>query len=339
MRLVVVSDLHITDRPCRSDVSLEEQERILGNIAAESENSGVDATLVVGDLYDGKSTSAERKVVMEWLDWMENFGPVVVCRGNHDDPLDIEALRHIEGVYPFTRPNVWKHGTMRVAVAPWPTAKVENGAALYADVVRGKLAEGADVLLAHCDLVGAALDGGQESTGKVSSALTVADFGETPTFLGHYHARQQVGENAWYVGSIRQMRFGDDSAKGFGIYDTDAKSWDWFGPYGRTLNTIDWKPDLMTGESLIGPPQRGQLVRLRYTASESEREEKRALAEVWAAKQPCEVIIEPTVIADTRTRGAEVAEAKSDKEKLIAYWGEKPPARADEILRKMEVVS
>ena len=51
------------------------------------------------------------------------------------------------------------------------------------------------------------------------------------------------------------------------------------------------------------------------------------------------VIIEPTVIADTRTRGAEVAEAKGEWDKLVAYWGDGLPARADAIREKMEALN
>jgi len=347
MRLAVVADLHITERPCRSDVPLEEQARILREIAREIHDQDADAVLIAGDLYDGKSTSAERRAVWSFLKSLEP--PVVAIRGNHDDPLDIEAMLHLVHVHAFTIPGVANVCDLDIACAPWPTVKVENGAALYADVVRGLLAEKPDVLLAHCDLVGAQLDGGQETTGKVSSVLTAADF-TVPTFLGHYHRRQQVGECAWYVGGIRQMRFGDDAAKGFGIYDTDAKEWEWFGPYGRQLVCVEGEWDATTNrlrllESLpVGvegcdqsSPTGRSFVRFRYRVDEPARGVARGAAEVVAKEAGwTDYVIEPKVIADTRTRGAEVAEAKGEREKLEAYWGDERPARADEILRKME---
>jgi len=339
VRLAVVSDLHITEEPCRSDVSLEYQAVILSAIASEIAKYKHDAVLIGGDVYDGRSTAAERTVVWEWVSRLALSCPVLVIRGNHDEPLDISALNYLDGVTAYVEPPKEPHeiAGLRIGCVPWPTRKVENGAALLADYVRGLVAQRPDFILGHLDLVGATLDGGQESTGKVSSVLTLEDFGGIPTALGHYHHRKPP-----YTGGIRQMHFGDDAAKGFGIYDTDKDEWQWFGPYGRKLWTVEfkqpWDSGMICGLPNVMEASPDDLIRVRYTASEDEAKQRRETAEKIVAEWPCEVIIDPKVIADTRTRGAEVAAAVTPWAKLEAYWGESKPARADEIKQKMEAL-
>ena len=348
MRLASVGDIHLTASPCKSDVGLAEQVRILGEIASEIEQKRPDGILLGGDLYDKASTTPEERDAMwAWISRIAKVAPIVAISGNpsHESGKDVLQLNYLQNVTAVARSGIVELANVMVGCAPWPQAKVENGAALYADIVRGLIADGADLLLLHADMIAAKLDGGQDSTGKVSSVLVPDDFGDTPTILYHYHKRQHLGANAWYGGAIRQMHFGDDPHKGFGIYDTDTDSWEWFGPYGRRLHVEDMEWDgneLHFPESSVPMPlAKGDMMRIRYNVPESDREKARAAVEVYAAKYATgqtETVIDPTVIADTRTRGAEVAAATTMADKLDAYWADNRPARADQIKQKMEAL-
>ena len=346
MRLASVGDIHLTASPCKSDVGLAEQVRILGEIASEIEQKRPDGILLGGDLYDKASTTPEERDAMwAWISRIAKVAPIVAISGNpsHESGKDVLQLNYLQNVTAVARSGIVELANVMVGCAPWPQAKVENGAALYADIVRGLIADGADLLLLHADMIAAKLDGGQDSTGKVSSVLVPDDFGDTPTILYHYHKRQHLGANAWYGGAIRQMHFGDDPHKGFGIYDTDTDSWEWFGPYGRQLHVRDYK---IVGDEVTyvgGGIERvadDALVRIRYEVPESERETARQKIDEFLGgfNGRVQCVVEPTVIADTRTRGAEVASAVTPREKLDAYWGDNRPARADQIKQKMEAL-
>jgi DNA repair exonuclease SbcCD nuclease subunit len=342
LRLAIVSDLHLTERPARADVSLEEQAKILDEIAWTIEEEDVDAAMILGDVYDGRSTAAERAVALRWFARLANYVPVDVIRGNHDDALDIEALGMLKNVTSWTIPGerVSVVNAARFCFAPWPKFHIEGASSAFADVVRG-LAAGAapgrkDYLFAHCDLVGAKLDGGQDTAGRVQSVLTADDLhGWDGVFLGHYHKRQE-----FYPGSIRPMHFGDDNAKGFGIYDASTGETEWFGPFGRELITSNWtwyQGKLGSNDPNYSAAPINSLIRIRYEVPEAEREAAAAAALEIARKDP-RIVFEPIVTVDTRTRGAEVAAAVSPWEKLVAFWGDAQPARAKEIKAKMEAL-
>ena len=55
-----------------------------------------------GDLYDGPSTPEERIALASFLVGVAEVCPVLVCRGNHDRPRDLELLGGLASRFPIT---------------------------------------------------------------------------------------------------------------------------------------------------------------------------------------------------------------------------------------------
>jgi DNA repair exonuclease SbcCD nuclease subunit len=74
--------------------------------------------------------------------------------------------------------------------------------------------DGTDYLITHI-----AVDGVKNNDGsEVDGAFTKDRFKKfSKVFIGHYHNKQQVGDNIFYIGSLRQNNFGEDLDKGMTV--------------------------------------------------------------------------------------------------------------------------
>jgi DNA repair protein SbcD/Mre11 len=94
MRFLHTSDWHV-GKTLKGHSRLDEQERVLRQIAAIAREREVDAVLVAGDLYDTAAPSAEaqRLVVRTLMGLAQGGTPVVAIAGNHDHASTIDAYR------------------------------------------------------------------------------------------------------------------------------------------------------------------------------------------------------------------------------------------------------
>lgn len=58
---------------------------------------GVDLILHGGDMYERKSVPADRNAAAAWVSRAADIAPVVIVKGNHDVPRDLEVFRKLEG--------------------------------------------------------------------------------------------------------------------------------------------------------------------------------------------------------------------------------------------------
>ena len=251
-RVAIVADSHFHEHS-RFDECTTVHDWIADDAAAR----GVDLTVHTGDLYERKSTPAERRAACNWVQRMADFAPVVVVRGNHDAIGDLPLLERLRAPHPIhvvESVGVLRAGGVVVGCLGWPQranlhtmlaaagrADVEAASAdalravlrgLGAEIERYREAyDGCPTMLAaHAMVDGARVSTGQPlvgcdfSLGLGDLALAGAGF----YALGHVHCGNDwdvAGAPAVYPGSPRRTAFGELEAKHYVIAEHDGERW------------------------------------------------------------------------------------------------------------------
>ncbi len=309
MILAHVADLHLTERRGDSLATLDEQVEWLEWIGDDAKANGAELMLVAGDVFDGLSTPAERNAaILLFTEWSKLM-PVVIVRGNHDRPTDLNYLSHMRAhntIYVAESPDVIEVGGATIACLPWPrkanlvaamgatsglavdamaAQAMRNILSGFAARFAGDSSTGPRILLAHAELGAALTDSGQPLAGKADIELSVGDLVETGAdyvALGHIHKHQVLGERVCYAGSPRQCTFGEEGPKGYCLVDVERGREPRIehrrGP-GRDLVTIEavWDPEKDSlrpeGGGLIEdePVEPGEAIRLMYAVCEDHK--------------------------------------------------------------------
>lgn len=249
MRFLHTSDWHV-GKVLKGVPRLEEHHRVLAGMVDLARSEGVDVVLVAGDLFESAvpSPDAQALVWSTLLGFRDAGSDVVVIGGNHDNGLQLEAIRPLARAAGITvigrlaRPEdggvvtVERDGeTARIATMPFVSQRhvvraaelMKNDAAdnagTYADrcrIVLDRLCAAFEpttinVVVAHAMVRGGTLGGGERD------AQVVEDYYVDPTAfpasahyvaLGHLHRTQQLPGAApiWYSGSPIQVDFGEE---------------------------------------------------------------------------------------------------------------------------------
>ena len=209
--VAVVADSHF-DEASR----FEECQRLHAWIADDMAARGVDVVLHGGDLYERRSTPAERRAASDWLRVVADRCPVVIVRGNHDALGDLPLLAKLRTKHPFRVEEAaavhevagvavaavaWPRKTELLAALGRPVGHEESGA-VAAEALRAVLTglgaelaqhAGPRVLLMHAMVGGSITSTGQPlvgcdmEIGLEDLALTGAAF----TAIGHIHKGQE----------------------------------------------------------------------------------------------------------------------------------------------------
>lgn len=254
IRIAAIADSHFNDAR-RPEDCIAAHEAFLHAAAEEH----VDLILHAGDIYDRpRSTPADRLAVSEWLRDASDVAPVVLVRGNHDAPGDIDLLDRIaEGrhsidavVMPDTA--VIERGGTKIAVVciPW-FSKAQIASTLPADVAdaaqtneltiataRGMLdslrLQAQDyarrgyvtVLLGHVQVAGSETSTGQTLIGQTVelAPADLAAVGCSIAVVGHIHKHQAwLDGRVVYPGSPLPQDFGERETKGWCLIEIDPK--------------------------------------------------------------------------------------------------------------------
>ncbi len=254
-RIAIVADSH-WDQSSRFDECVRIHQWIAADLAARQ----VDVMLHAGDMFERRSTAAERLAVAAWLQEVADSCAVVLVRGNHDADGDLAlfgCLRTRFSVDVVEGCGVRYPGAGRRRVGPtvavmamaWPrTAWMKargfsgaDGRELLQNVLRGLgKTDGATnpnqirILLAHAMVTGSKtstgqpLVGGDLEIGLEDLALCPADL----VVLGHIH---NGPANEWsinqpdgrftpviYPGSPRRTAYGETEPKGYLIAEFEG---------------------------------------------------------------------------------------------------------------------
>ena len=202
--------------------------------------------LHAGDLFDGRSSPAERWAVADWLRQCAAVAPMVIVAGNHDAVGELRLFGRLDGDHHITVRDAPSRVLVRgvsVACLPWPRKAEllasmshplapEHAAELAGEAMRDVLRSlqrpsggvRPHILLAHAMVRGSRTSSGQPlvgcdlELGIEDLALAQAD----AVVLGHIHAPQ---EWSWsrdgiltpiaYVGSPRRTNYGEAEAKSY----------------------------------------------------------------------------------------------------------------------------
>ena len=352
-------DLHIKDGGV---VTLEEQAEVLGGIG----DPGFVSLLVAGDVFDAASTPAERNTAIEVFTRWADLHPVIIVRGNHDRPGDLQFLARLRTkhmIHVAEGFEIYKTQHCNYILMPWPNrARVAawlpepdrlkvDAAAGYAvrALIRGAKAtvtgqtDDPLIFVGHLEIGEATMDSGQPIAGHCDIDVALDDLLELEAeyyALGHIHKPQTLDGRVRYAGSPRQMSFGEAAGHGYSVYNTVTKEITHVELPSPQFTTVDAEWD---GTGLRMNPPSGLLVgdpvRLRYTAPESERAQAREAAERFAAEfTRCK--LEPKILIGDREHRSEIRAAITPADKLRSYWQSKDatPERAETILQKLNVL-
>lgn len=250
-KIALVGDTHADERH-----RFDEHNRIMAWIANDAAQRGCGLMLHSGDVYERAATTpAERRAVADWCLHVTDTMPLVVVAGNHDNPLDIDALGRLRTdcmIRAISIPVVTTltAGIQPVSIAclPWPRkahlladlphVSREEGDQIGVNALRnvlrglGRMADDAPrVFLGHVQVraskVGISqppLVGCDFELGIDDLALVGADF----YALGHIHLGWP--ENQWeamgapviYPGSPRRCNYGELEEKSYTVIEFDG---------------------------------------------------------------------------------------------------------------------
>jgi len=356
-RVAVIADSHFDSTPGgRFAECIEVHDWILQDLEARD---NVDLILHAGDVFERRSTAEERLAVFSWFQRAANIAPVVVVRGNHDQPRELQALTRLQSLFDIIveeRAGTYAVGGCAVAALAWPSkasvlamgatshqvGEIVAGDALRA-VLRGlgqemeAVAASTDydmprILLMHAMVRGSMTSTGQPlvgcdlEVGLDDLALAHADF----IALGHVHKHQDWQASTVYPGSPRRTAFGEVEPKGYVIANFRGAEYLSFdrietpcAPMLMVDGTWDESEQAIDWRDDVAG-ERGADVRLRYAVPADRREQAAAAArgarEMLLARGARSVKTEERVIAASAARAPEVARAATTADKLRALW-------------------
>lgn len=357
MTVYCIGDTHVDERS-----RFDETSRLLDVFAQHVEAERPDMVIHTGDLYHRASSPRERELACGWLQRLADVCPVVVVRGNHDARHDIEHISRLKAthlVMGVERPDIIPVAGHYVCALPWPTRSMaaSHAEALGVDASEGLRSIlrwfGAElptdgnprILAAHAMVRGSRTSLGQPLTG-CDYELGLDDLGLarcSVVALGHIHMRQGWADGSvFYTGSPRRTAFGELESKGFTrIGANHVPQHVELPATPMVLLEADWHDEHMgiSGVVEAGLSQVdtsvpiGSEVRLRYNVSADRRSEARlevdSVRATLFANGAASVVLEERVIAATRARAPEVADARGLGPQLAAYWDSKGFTDAD----------
>lgn len=251
-RVAVIADSHF-DRSSRFEECIRVHDFIAEDIARE----GCDLAVHTGDIYERASTPEERRAVAAWVKRVTETCPLVIVRGNHDAPRDLEILSRLDTEHPVIVEEaaaVHVVGGFVVAALAWPSkasvlalardrawshdeGEQVAGAALRAVLMglgnemeaareaRG-MASAPKLLVSHAMVRGSKVSTGQPLVG-CDLELGLEDLALAnahANLLGHIHMPQEWEglPTTIYPGSPRRTAFGEVEEKGYVIADFDS---------------------------------------------------------------------------------------------------------------------
>lgn len=274
MKIMHMADLHIRDK------NIDEAEKCL-TYAAERARQGVDLIIIAGDTFDSRDVKAESRAARLVAGTIADFAdiaPVAIVTGtpSHDGAAP-ELLAYISGAHPVqvsARPDQFVVNGAYVTLVPTPTKQFFNEgdmqasndgiARAMAGVFAGFGASAANraddaphILAGHWNVSGSRLPTGQTLTGQDIDISVDQMMLAQPDLicLGHIHQKQQLGDRAFYSGSLYPLNWGETTEHGFYIHTLEGRqlvSSQYFNSPCRRLIRVAEKHDIEEGLCELG---------------------------------------------------------------------------------------
>lgn len=233
-----------------ADSHFDERNRLNDNVAVhqafleQAAAANVDLIVHSGDVYERKSSPAERNVALAFFAACMRHAPVVIARGNHDAPGDLAKFQHLGCIVderPGSEPFPGVGIGVRVLTLPWfdkanlvaqheASATQQNTThatiaaaqqmltTLRAQASEARAAGLVPILVGHVQVAGSETSTGQTLIGQTVELDpgAIHDIGCEYAALGHIHKHQSwYGGRVCYAGSPQRNNFGEPEAKGW----------------------------------------------------------------------------------------------------------------------------
>jgi exonuclease SbcD len=190
---------------------------------------GIKKIFHAGDIFTSR-TGQPLAVLLAWHDILEMVGSklieMIAIPGNHDK-TDLESENSF--LDPFSSHlnfNVFTKQTLifedKINICMLPYFK-ETGSYLDKLSILNSMIETqgkkVNILITHTSVTGVRNNDGSQVDGPVSSDLFKKFHS---VFVGHYHNKQKVGNNIYYIGSSHPQNYGEDNDKGVTVLNDDG---------------------------------------------------------------------------------------------------------------------
>jgi hypothetical protein len=242
MVVLCIGDGHLRHGDRRNAVRLRALDQIVSRARALRATDNLAAIVWPGDLFHAESGIEDRNILAGYVQQFAELAPLVIVRGNHDRPGDLDIFERFAADHPVhvvTSPQVvvlTRPQRLAIACVPYP----EKGALLLADVgadlagavhrafdalflelgmqLDGHEAQGIPTMFAgHLTIGGAELSVGQPLVGQdlqVDATHLAKLPAATVRVLNHIHKPQEI-HGAHYIGSIAPVDYGEVERKRF----------------------------------------------------------------------------------------------------------------------------
>lgn len=358
IRIAQLADSHLDELH-----DLEENVRVHRAAIEQIGAAEPDLILHPGDLHNRRSSPEVRNAAAEILTRLAEIAPVILVRGNHDVPGDLQIYGRLEtqyGLRVFDRICTVHTAELGVQVLPWFDRRwfVDQGgdstqqaivcARRLLDNMRIEaeqtVARGGIVIgVGHVMIGGARVSPGQMLIGQ-GVELAPSDLlasGAAFWALGHIHKHQSfLQDRVVYSGSPQRHDFGETEAKGWVLWQLEPDrefpggarvDWSWHELPATQLELIDldW-----TTPAAVEALRRGELPGLPDVVDaqwrvrlryriEAEHRDLVSEERLRKALTCAQLKIEPNVQHRARARSAAIVDARSTWDELLAFWAAK----------------
>lgn len=246
LKVLHTADIHPREK------DFDELKKCLSFVVMVAQSEKVDLSIIAGDTFSLEATnkidSPVVKLIIETISNLADIGPVFIIEGttSHDGAAP-EILQFIKGKYPVhvtTMPEQLyiKQLDVVLTLIPTPTkqffpttsgilesnaeiAQAMNGLFAGFGAQASEFSTSPHILVGHWNVSGSILPTGQVMTGKDidigfdQMMLAAPDL----IALGHIHKPQQIGDRAFYSGSLIPLNWGENCEHGFYIHTLDGK--------------------------------------------------------------------------------------------------------------------
>lgn len=239
MKIAITADLHAHDYTSFARTLLDGMnsrlKRCLNALIQISKycgDNGIWMLWILGDLFHARTRiDVSVYVHLYRILWKMRLQKMIIVAGNHDQYLKDSSLNSTEPLAEkidiYSEPGVFdsiampSEKSVGIGVIPYSTDKErirESISTLLQDL------EDFDrkILLTHLPISGAMVGSGFRPKEEVTLEDIQANKWDL-VLLGHYHRRQRLADNVWYVGAPIQQDFGDEgNDDGFMVLDTET---------------------------------------------------------------------------------------------------------------------